>query len=101
FQALLPMQFYTPYSFPGLLPESRFCHIRGLFLLPLMSSVPGLQVQHLLRKFSLSFCTSPIQFCLCRAKKALKIQSFLQVSWKRDLNPRPTDYESVALPTAL
>ncbi len=22
-------------------------------------------------------------------------------SWKRDLNPRPTDYESVALPTAL
>ncbi len=22
------------------------------------------------------------------------------LSWKRDLNPRPTDYESVALPTA-
>ncbi len=27
---------------------------------------------------------------------------FLNIkSWKRDLNPRPTDYESVALPTAL
>ena len=24
-----------------------------------------------------------------------------KMSWKRDLNPRPTDYESVALPTAL
>ena len=23
------------------------------------------------------------------------------LSWKRDSNPRPTDYESVALPTAL
>ena len=26
---------------------------------------------------------------------------FLLWSWRRDLNPRPTDYESVALPTAL
>ena len=31
----------------------------------------------------------------------LAIHKVLVKSWKRDLNPRPTDYESVALPTAL
>ena len=36
-----------------------------------------------------------------QTRKSPASSAGLRKSWKRDLNPRPTDYESVALPTAL
>ena len=47
---------------------------------------------------------NPLETSCCireRYKKPPESFGFRGVSWKRDLNPRPTDYESVALPTAL
>jgi hypothetical protein len=46
--------------------------------------------------------TSPIRFCREETVRILARNSqSLKLSWRRDLNPRPSDYKSDALPTEL
>jgi hypothetical protein len=41
------------------------------------------------------------EFCCCRCLPALSGPRAVKWSWRRDLNPRPSDYKSDALPTEL
>ena len=84
-------------------PAIPFCALRSIRRLPVHPELPGfLQPAHEVgspRRTGPAVRPAPPVNLLCRVSKLRS--SFLKWSWRRDLNPRPSDYKSDALPAEL